>query len=115
VAGVAGVIARNEVVLVVNGGDVAFIVNVETVAEIIHNVTREAEVGGFGPRHLFFEAQAHANRGKDEKADEGHHLSFLGLGEFGPQSDKQRHENGHGGNDDYDPSAHSEAHLAKPR
>ena len=53
VAGVAGMIAGNKIILKMPGGDVTRIIHVEALAEIVHDVAGEAELRAGGAFHVF--------------------------------------------------------------
>ncbi len=70
VAGKAGVIGRHEMVLEVDGGNITFVVHVETLAKIRHYVTGKTELGGGGALQMLIYARPHSQRGQDTQRHE---------------------------------------------
>ena len=82
-AGIAGMIARNEIVLKMLGRDVTRVVDVEAAAEIVHNVAGEAELRAGGALHVFRVTQSNRHCGQNEKRRKGQNLAASLSREFG--------------------------------
>jgi hypothetical protein len=86
VAGVAGVISGNKIVLEMRGGNVTGIVHVKAPAKIMHYVAREAKFRAGGTFHMFGVAQSHGHYWQNEKSDEGQNFSATDSRELGASS-----------------------------
>ena len=70
------------------GRNVAGIVHVEALAEIVHHVAGEAELRALGALHVLGKAQRDGEHRRDEQGDERQNLSAARPREFGAEGDK---------------------------
>jgi hypothetical protein len=89
-AGIAGMIAGNEIVLKMRGWDVAGIIDVEASAKIDHDVAGEAELGAGGTLHVFRVSQPNGQYRQDEERHKGQNLAAARSREFGASGHQDR-------------------------
>jgi hypothetical protein len=73
-AGVAGFIGRNAVVLKVGGGEIVRVVHKETLTIRFHDVAGETKCGRLGAFHVSRESDRSAEEGKEKEGDESKDL-----------------------------------------
>src|ERR1700692_719271 len=82
-AGIAGMIAGNEIVLKVPGRDVTRVIDVEAAAEIGHHVAGKAELRARGSLHVFRVAQSNTHYWQNKERHKGQNLAAPHSREFG--------------------------------
>jgi hypothetical protein len=75
-AGVAGFIGGNAVVLKVGGGDMVRVVHIKTLAVLFHDVAGETKRRCLGTFHVRGESDRSAEEGKKKHGDESEDLAF---------------------------------------
>src|SRR3984893_9282314 len=97
VAGVAGLVGGNAVVLKVGGSQVGGIVHQQALAVWFHLVTGETKLGPFGTIDVIGGAHTGADQREQEQHEEAEYLSTLGRGHAGA---KHEHADQKGGDHD---------------
>ena len=90
VAGVAGMIAGNEIILKMPGWDVARIIHVKALAEIVHDMAGEAELSAGGALHVLGVTEADRHNWQDKESDEGQNFSASYPRKFGASGHQNR-------------------------
>src|SRR5579864_3913357 len=87
-------VAGNEIVLKVLGGDVTGVVHVEASAEIMHDVAGKAEACALGALHVLRETQPAAQNRQNEQRYESKNLAAAHARELGTRNNQPRQRDG---------------------
>ncbi len=112
VAGVAGAAAGHQVVLKMLGRNIAGIVHVKALAEVVHHVAGEAELRALGALHVLGEAKSGGQHGQDKQSYERQDFSAADARQFNPQTDQRRQGERDRNEQDLENGWREESHLS---